>query len=114
MAEKTMMYRFYELRDEIKKAIENSKVVEEQQKKLIELVVKSPYSAEFKDFIQATTNEWKEYENQRAKLNTRLKAVETLISIHEKQDEEAAKLNELLPFIFEALGVAFRSDKKPN
>lgn len=111
MAEKTMMYRFYELRDEIKKSIANLNLIEEQQKGLVELIINAHKDDVYKDFIKATSSEWKDYELQRANLNTQLKAINELIAIHEAKDDKSDLLNEWVVKIFTALGVSFRDER---
>ena len=111
---KSKMYRFYELRDEIRKAIQNSNFVEEQQKELVATLIQAKKDDQFKEFIKATTAEWKTQEHQRATLNTQLQAVNKLIAIHEKQDDNAKLLNEWVDLFFDAIGMEFTSSNKPN
>ena len=108
METKNRIYQIYELRDELKKALSNVELVEGQEKLLVSILIGSPHFKQFEDFVNGTKANWKEYESQKASINSRLKVVEHLISLHEKKDE---KVDEIVSLTLEALG-AVKPEKK--
>lgn len=102
--EKNRMYQLYELRDEIRKAITNSKVVEESERNLVSVILEAKKENEFASFIKSLTENWKDYEHSRLVLNTRLQKIEKLISMHEKQDDTSKLVDEIVSLTLESLG----------
>lgn len=108
---KNRMYQLYELRDEIKKAIVNSTMVEDSQKKLVQVLIESKHDAEFQDFIKGMTQDWKQYDHDRLVLKERLEKVEKVISMYEKKDEKSEIVIEVVATVLEALGIAKAESK---
>lgn len=104
METKNRMYQLYELRDEFKKAITNSKLVEENEKALVRVILQSKEAESFKDFIKSLTSNWKDYEQQRTNLNTKLQKIDYLISLHEKNDEQSKFSDNVISLVLEILG----------
>ena len=112
--EKSRMYQFYELRDEMKKAIENSQAVEESEKALVAIIIASNQGERFKDFTKGISENWKRYESERTALKSRLRKVEKLIEMHEKRDESSALVNEVASLVLEAIGATKPESKKSD
>lgn len=108
---KSRMYQFYELRDEMKKAISNSETVEQSEKALVAVIISSPQAEGFKDFTKSLSENWPRYESERVQLRTRLKMVEEIIARYEKRDAESDLVSEIASLVLEALG-ATRPEKK--
>lgn len=102
--DKNRMYQLYELRDEIKKAILNSQAVEDSERSLVKIILEAKAEKEFQGFIKSLTENWKDYEHTRLVLNTRLQKIEKLIQMHEKQDDTAKLVDEVVSLTLEALG----------
>lgn len=108
---KSRMYQFYELRDEMKKAIANSEEVERSEKSLVAIIIASPQAKEFEGFVKGISSNWPRYESERTALRSRLKKVERIISMHEAQDENSSLVGEVASLVLEALG-AVKPEKK--
>lgn len=100
------MYQLYELREELKKAISNSLLVEESQKKLVALIVAGKANEEFKDLITSMQADWKEQELKRLEMKARIDKLDTIIKMHEKQDDTSKLVNEVVTLLLEGLGAA--------
>lgn len=112
MAVKSRMYQIYELRDEIKKAINNSNTVEQSEKRLVALIIEAKGELEFKDFIKDIQANWKEYAATRLELNSRLEKIERIIKLHEAQDDHSPVVNEVVTLLLESFGLAKAEPKK--
>ena len=110
--EKNRMYQLYELRDEIKKALINSKMVEDSERKLVKIIFESKEDKQFSDFIKSLTENWKEYDRNRLELTTRLKKLEEIISRYEDQTGESKLIAEVVSLTLEAIGATKPESKK--
>lgn len=110
--EKNRMYQFYELRDEMRKAISNSETVERSEKELVAVIIGSQKAEGFKDFTKSLSENWPRYENERLTLKSRLKKVEDIIARYEKRDEESALVSEIASLVLEALGAVKAASEK--
>ena len=110
---KSRMYQIYELRDEIKKAIDNLSAVEASEKKLSAIIASSPEGKEFEDFTKGLASNWPGYESKRVALNTRLRKLSQIISMHEAQDESSAMVDDIVSLVLEGLG-AVKPENKPE
>lgn len=106
------MYQLYELRDEIKKAITNSLIVEGSQKKLVSILVSAKANEEFKDLIEGMKADWKDQETKRLEMKSRVDKLDTVIKMHEKQDNTSKLVNEVVTLVLEGLGAAKPQSKK--
>lgn len=102
--EKSRMYQFYELRDELKAAIQNLDKVEESEKLLVATLIGSPAAKNFEEFTKGLSLNWKRYESDRMTLRGRLKKVEKIIEAYEKRDETAKIVDEFVSLTLEAIG----------
>ena len=82
MKTKNRIYQLYELRDEIRKALINSKSVEDSERVLVAIINQSQEAEMFKDFTASISKNWPDYETQRTKLNTTLEKINYIISLH--------------------------------
>ena len=103
---KSKIYQLYELRDEIKKAIANLDSVELSEKELAAIVAESGKGEKFKEFSQGLQDNWKNYEQNRMTLRTRLKRIERVISIYEGKGEQGKLAEEIVTCVLEAIGAA--------
>jgi len=104
METKNRIYQLYELRDEFKKAIANSKLVEDDEKALVKVILESKDAEKFTDFVKSITSRWKDYEQQRIKLNTKLQKIDYLIELHEKKNDESKFSDNIVSLMLEILG----------
>ena len=108
------MYQLYELRDEMKKAISNSQMVEDSERLLVKIILESKQEGQFQDFIKSLTGNWKDYEHNRLVLNTRLGKINKLIEYHEKQDDNSKLVDEVVSLVLEALGATKPEKEKAD
>lgn len=105
--DKNRMYQLYELRDEIKKALENSASVEASEKLLSKILSESEHAEAFKDFVKGLSSNWDKYEENRKELSARLAKLDEIIEGYEKKDEMSAKIAEIVSLTLEAIGAVY-------
>lgn len=103
---KNGIFKLYELRDEMKKGIENIESVVSQQEELLKVVKASKKSKTlFKEFISGLEGQIKNTkEEQLVTLNERLDIIETLIKDYENSDDKK-KIEDLVTSLFIGLGI---------
>lgn len=109
--EESKMYRLYEIRDEIRAAIENIDKVSEQQKKLIDIINdKDENKTEFADFTKSVSESIDEILKQKTKLVERLSYLNAVIEVYEDRstDEKlviANTVDMMVTYTMKALGM---------
>ena len=114
METKNRIYQLYELRDEMRKAVLNSKLVEENEKALVSIILKSDKADEFKDFVNSISKNWPDYELQRNNMNTKIKKIDYIVSLHEKKDEQAKLVDNIVSLVLEILDAVAPEKSKKN
>ena len=114
MAEKNRIYKIYELRDEMRKALNNLDFVEGQEKLLLSILSTNIHAPEFEEFIKATKTNWAEYDMQRANLNTRIEKCNKLIALYEKKDETSKIVSEVISLVLVGMGLDDPEKPKKN
>lgn len=108
---KNGIFKLYELRDEMKKGIENIKSVVSQQEELLK-VVKASKKAKtlFKEFIDGLESQIKNTkETQLVTLNERLNIIEKIITDYENSNDKK-QIEDLITSLFIGLGILNLND----
>ena len=99
------MYQLYELRDNLKEAINNVSGLLVQQNHLVEIISSSKYLDEMKDFIEGISSNNKGYEYKLSSYKERLEKVNYLIDLYEKNDKESVLTVKIITYLLEALNL---------
>lgn len=112
---KNGIFKLYELRDEMKKGIDNIEEVVSQQEELLKVVKASKKSKTlFKEFVTGLEGQIKNTkEEQLVTLHERLDIIETLIKDYESSDNKK-QTEDLITSLFIGLGILNLSDFTEN
>ena len=109
---KSKIYQLYELRDELKKSKNAILSKGESQKRLTQIIFESKADSEFADLIKAFQEEWKNDEHNIMNLNTRIEALDKIIALHERQDEQSELVNTITTDLLTGLGLVYHDNKE--
>lgn len=112
MANKSKIYQLYELRDELKKTKKAIEVKDNSERLLLKVIFESHHEEDFKDLIKGFTEELKSDEISNLNLNTRIEALQRVIALHEKNDENKELVNNIVTDILVGLGLVYHDEKE--
>ena len=105
-------YQLYELRDNLKEAIDNMQKVISQNGLLVESILNSKNKEALKDLTKGLVEDCKQYTERIDLYKERLEKVSSLITIYEAKDEKSAFLVEIVNKLIEAMGLD--TEPEPN